>query len=178
MLKHELLRRQGWTRNSLPPGVVVRHLAPHPGVAHVDPGVLVLPEPQPAGYPRRKVHTGGVENLPAELIPAPVVVVEVGNLGFGLAAREIVPHVPIPAALPIVVPDVPRPHLLDPDASPVVPAAQADPETPVELQLFVRQGYLVRGVAMVLGGEDPAPYTSGRSEEHTSELQSRQYLVC
>src|SRR3712207_8564178 len=27
-------------------------------------------------------------------------------------------------------------------------------------------------------GSDPAPSHGGRSEEHTSELQSRQYLVC
>src|SRR3712207_7045178 len=33
-------------------------------------------------------------------------------------------------------------------------------------------------VASVIGLGDPCPDVAGRSEEHTSELQSRQYLVC
>src|SRR3712207_7122134 len=39
-----------------------------------------------------------------------------------------------------------------------------------------------RGIELSLGVDDAAAYVvdpfSGRSEEHTSELQSRQYLVC
>src|SRR3712207_7985674 len=38
---------------------------------------------------------------------------------------------------------------------------------------------LARGVEEPFGGERPLqPVDPGRSEEHTSELQSRQYLVC
>src|SRR3712207_8978997 len=35
-----------------------------------------------------------------------------------------------------------------------------------------------RGAARALRGGGPAAHGGGRSEEHTSELQSRQYLVC
>src|SRR3712207_6410071 len=48
-------------------------LASDPGEAHVDPGVLVPPEPELAGDLRRQIDTGGVQDLPAELIPAAVV---------------------------------------------------------------------------------------------------------
>src|SRR3712207_8180695 len=48
-------------------------------------------------------------------------------------------------------------------------------EAPVERELPFVDGDAVRAV---LAGATPAPPPSTRSEEHTSELQSRQYLVC
>src|SRR3712207_7661332 len=36
----------------------------------------------------------------------------------------------------------------------------------------------IRHVQPVAGGLEPVEHAGGRSEEHTSELQSRQYLVC
>src|SRR3712207_7450720 len=44
-------------------------------------------------------------------------------------------------------------------------------DSSVVAALLVEQGYDVVGVTMKL-------FCHGRSEEHTSELQSRQYLVC
>src|SRR5947209_11599534 len=41
------------------------------------------------------------------------------------------------------------------------------------------EALIAAGVARVFAAmEDPNPLVGGRSEEHTSELQSRQYLVC
>src|SRR3712207_8525210 len=50
----------------------------------------------------------------------------------------------------------------------------------LERAKLVVEGAGAVGVAALLGGEvRPAPRgTTVRSEEHTSELQSRQYLVC
>jgi hypothetical protein len=79
---------------------------------HIHPGVLVLVEFQPAGDPQPQVHTGGVQNFPAELVLAVIVVVEVGRLGLGEATRQIVSHVPILAGFLIIVPDVLRPDPL------------------------------------------------------------------
>src|SRR5215210_2317720 len=112
MLKHSPARRQGRK-----PGLC---LPAHPGVAHLDPGVLVPPEPEPLGGARRQVHAGGVEDLPAELVLAVVVVVEVGSLGLGFAALEVIPHIPFPARLPVVVPYIPGPDLLDRGLDPVL----------------------------------------------------------
>src|SRR3712207_7832217 len=41
-----------------------------------------------------------------------------------------------------------------------------------------RYGWTEGGVDSRLSGQDHASDPEGRSEEHTSELQSRQYLVC
>src|SRR5215207_1022533 len=105
MLKHRPARRQGRKLGL--------RLPAHPRVAHPHPGVLVLFEPEPSGGPRRQVHAGGVEDLPAELVLAVVVVIEVGSLGLGFAALEVVPHISFPARLPVVVPYIPGPDLLD-----------------------------------------------------------------
>src|SRR3712207_8449406 len=42
----------------------------------------------------------------------------------------------------------------------------------------VWSGYYTRGDRKEAGHEPPGAISDGRSEEHTSELQSRQYLVC
>src|SRR5215204_2861723 len=157
MLKHRPARRQGRKLGL--------RLPAHPRVAHPHPGVLVLFEPEPPGGPRRQVHAGGVEDLPAELVLAVVVVVEVGSLGFGLAAPEIVPPVPFLARLPVVVPYVPGPDLLDRRTDPALLANDdlegALPISIPVLEIPVRKGDLVPGVAVVLGSEDlashPAP---------------------
>src|SRR3712207_7864973 len=52
----------------------------------------------------------------------------------------------------------------------------------LEYRLLARDGRVVwvRDEAVLVVGEDGQPCRQGllRSEEHTSELQSRQYLVC
>src|SRR5918992_3808736 len=132
MLKHAPAQRQGKS-------LYFSAISPsHPGIAHVHPGVLVLVESHPAGDPRRQVYAGGVQNLPAELVLAVVVVVEVRSLGLGLAAIEVPPHVPVPAGLPVIVPDVPRPDLLDSSPGVVIAAADADPEG-ISVQVFLLQ---------------------------------------
>src|SRR3712207_8627057 len=68
------------------------------------------------------------------------------------------------------------------------PLVVGDPDGDVDVDGFLHAGH---GLAPLLGcvdgaalpgpsGEDTSvlPVTRGRSEEHTSELQSRQYLVC
>src|SRR3712207_8996195 len=60
----------------------------------------------------------------------------------------------------------------------VLPAKDAVPEVALglageELRRFAEELVGARGRARVTVGDDPA-----RSEEHTSELQSRQYIVC
>src|SRR3712207_7041828 len=61
-------------------------------------------------------------------------------------------------------------HPRDPRLRPrLAPPAQGDARG-ARLRLRVRDGGAVRGAR--------APRAGGRSEEHTSELQSRQYIVC
>src|SRR3712207_8676184 len=48
--------------------------------------------------------------------------------------------------------------------------------TPGGVELSRESGQVQRGVAVPVN--DQATWFAGRSEEHTSELQSRQYLVC
>src|SRR3712207_7687404 len=51
-----------------------------------------------------------------------------------------------------------------------------------DLEAYVGDARLLglppRGLDEALGGVDPQRLALGRSEEHTSELQSRHYLVC
>src|SRR3712207_6964910 len=48
----------------------------------------------------------------------------------------------------------------------------------VALMMMSLEWHLLAGFVMVLGLALPPLIGLGRSEEHTSELQSRQYLVC
>src|SRR3712207_8291198 len=56
----------------------------------------------------------------------------------------------------------------------------ADPHHPGPRHLLEpgRPGAAVAGQIRRVGGRSAATRRHGRSEEHTSELQSRQYLVC
>src|SRR5215217_6812034 len=155
MLKHRPARRQG-RKHGL-------RLPAQPGVAHPHPGVLELPEPEPLGGPWRQVHACGVEDLPAVLVLAAVVVVEVGSLSLGFATFEVVPHIPFPVRLPVIVPYIPGPALLDRSLDPIPLAGDSNlaGTLPLEisvLEIPVRKSDLVPAVAVVLGGEHLAPH--------------------
>jgi len=107
------------------------------GVLHVNPSVLVLFERQPAGNSGREVYAGGVANLPAELVLSVVVVIEIGRLSLGLAAREAPPHISPVAGLPVIVPSVPGADLFDLGLGPALLAtADADVVTPRSFKLL------------------------------------------
>src|SRR5918997_419995 len=113
---------------------------------HLDPVVLVPLEPELAGYPWRQVNAGGIQDLPAKLVFTLVVVLEVGRLGLGGATGEVVPHVPVLARLPVIVPDVPRPDFFYFGLGSVFAAADANRVPTPVLQYPVRQGDLAPGV--------------------------------
>src|SRR3712207_7572765 len=63
------------------------------------------------------------------------------------------------------------------DALPISPSSQAAKRTTATKPLpFWRA--MLRGACSLPNGRQACPTSSRRSEEHTSELQSRQYLVC
>src|SRR5829696_1277544 len=130
-----------------------------PREAYVHPGILILLQVHAAGDGWRHVDPCGVENLPAELVLAPVEVVIVGLLHLRIAAsRAFEPRAVLPPR-PVVVVDVPGPGLLDPRLlrGPTAAAPDMDPRLAAELELLVRQGDLTPGVPIVLRGEDVAP---------------------
>src|SRR5215203_6141846 len=115
MLKHRHAQRQG--RKVRP---VVREprtnlrsgAAPRRGVSHVDPGVLILARPQPAGDPRPQVRPGRVRAVPLALILTLVGVVVVGGPGLGVQRGRSSHMSRFAPDLPVVVPAVPGADLL------------------------------------------------------------------
>src|SRR3712207_8682118 len=57
-------------------------------------------------------------------------------------------------------------------------AVRAGPERDVRARTSGHGATALGGCSLGVPGRDTRPATGARSEEHTSELQSRQYLVC
>src|SRR5215212_8049279 len=164
MLKHRHARRQGRARSE----PAARSLTLYPGIAHVDAGQALSLYPVLDSHPlrdgQRQVYAGGVADYPVLVVPTSVVVVEVGRLGLGYAAWEVVPHVPFSARAPVVVARVPRPDLLDrgTGATPVSNRPETDLAMLLtELEPLVRQGDLVPAERVVVGRVDLALHAAG-----------------
>lgn len=157
MLKHGAAWRQG---KSICFGVTSASSTSPDNYTYVHPGVSVLAESQPAGNPQPQVHAGGVQNFPAELVLAVVVVVEVGRFSIGGTTRQIVSPVSVFVGLPVFVLDVPWP---DPLTYAPVRRSPRRMRTLKPLAYFKTLcGNLVPGIADVLRGKDLAP---GRPDE-------------
>src|SRR5215210_9393129 len=110
-----------------------------PGEADVHPGILVPLQVHAAGDGRRHIDPCGVENLPAELVLAPVEVVVVGLLRLRVAASCAFELRAVLPPRPVVVVDVPGPGLLDPRLlrGSTAAAPDMDPRLAAELELAV-----------------------------------------
>src|SRR3712207_8735914 len=67
---------------------------------------------------------------------------------------------------------------LNRSANAIEPKAAAEPLFNSSLGRFFVGTGKSPGTPPVMPAKSPSPSTTARSEEHTSELQSRQYLVC